>query len=263
MGASSGASWSQAARDVRRAVDEQERGALALDPVRHLHRTHLHARHGGATYCGQQRGSEEVEDVIEALAQHLRRQRVGAEQAAEERRVAEVGEQCAVAGDQQLPGIVAPERARVHLLLQEPDGLVEQRPQGHRQVEALQVGAAVEGLPAHEPHVARVLLEEAEAGGQHDDSTFSHPSWESRAMAPTRPAQSVRSCSKTLAVQGLLRREVVQQARSADADPFGDVVERGAVVALLGEAFDGLAEDRVTRGRRTRSGGFRWHDRPR
>src|SRR5690606_33752440 len=41
-----------------------------------------------------------------------------------------------------------------------------------------------------------------------------------------------------------LRREVVEQAGAPDADAGGDVVERGPLVAALGEAATGLLEDR-------------------
>ena len=46
-----------------------------------------------------------------------------------------------------------------------------------------------------------------------------------------------------LAVQRLLGREMVEEARPADADPFGDVVERGTVVAVFGEAAKGFRQD--------------------
>jgi len=36
-----------------------------------------------------------------------------------------------------------------------------------------------------------------------------------------------------LVVQGLFGRKVVEQTRTANSDPCGDVVERGAVVAML------------------------------
>ena len=52
VGASSGASWSQARTRLRGAVDEQERGALALDPYATSTAPTCTLGHGGATYCG-------------------------------------------------------------------------------------------------------------------------------------------------------------------------------------------------------------------
>ena len=55
------------------------------------------------------------------------------------------------------------------------------------------------------------------------------------------------------AVQRFLRREVVQQARAADADLVGDLVEARAGVAVLGEAAARDLEDQLLRGRSTMS----------
>ena len=51
-----------------------------------------------------------------------------------------------------------------------------------------------------------------------------------------------------LVVQRFLGGEVVQQARPANADPGGDVVQRGAFVAAVGEATHGLGDDQFTCG---------------
>ena len=67
-------------------------------------------------------------------------------------------------------------------------------------------------------------------------STWSQPSRVAR-RSPLDPLEPVGERPlEDLPVEGLLRREVVQQARAADADGLGDVVQRRAVVAVLGEA---------------------------
>ena len=57
-----------------------------------------------------------------------------------------------------------------------------------------------------------------------------------------------------LLVERFFRREVVQQARPPDADAGGDVVERGAVVAGVGEARHRLVEDLLPGAARCRFG---------
>src|SRR5699024_194198 len=57
-----------------------------------------------------------------------------------------------------------------------------------------------------------------------------------------------------LGVDRFLGREVVQQARPPQADGPGDLVQRGAVVAVIGEAATCLDDDRVPR-REDRFGG--------
>ena len=93
-------------------------------------------------------------------------------------------------------------------------------------------------------------------------TTFSHPR-ESGAYTGTTARPAGQQLLEDPAVERALGRKVVQQAWAADADALGDVAERGAVVPLLQVAFDGLPEDCVPSGRRTRDGGFRRHNRPR
>src|SRR5688500_153497 len=72
--------------------------------------------------AGDQGGVEERQHVVEALRQRVALERITIEQAAEERSVGEVAEQRAVAGDEQLLGILAAERAGVHLAAEVGDG---------------------------------------------------------------------------------------------------------------------------------------------
>src|SRR4051812_6238646 len=62
-----------------------------------------------------ERGVEELAHVRQTLGQHLGREWVAVEQAAEERRVAEVAQQGPVPGHEQLLGIVGAERPGGHL----------------------------------------------------------------------------------------------------------------------------------------------------
>ena len=115
--------------------------------------------------AGHERGVEEREHVVEALVEGVAVERVAVEQAAEERGVGEVAEQRAVAGDQQLLGVLLAERAGVHLPAEVVDGEVEHRPQHGGEVDA-EVAAAVDRLAAHEADVGRVVGEELEPGPQ-------------------------------------------------------------------------------------------------
>ena len=78
-------------------------------------------------------------------------------------------------------------------------------------------------------------------------STFDQPT-PAAADARLQPLDPVaEQALEDLAVQRVLGREVVQQARPADADAGGDVVQRGALVAVLAEAVQRLGEDQVAR----------------
>jgi hypothetical protein len=84
-------------------------------------------------------------------------------------------------------------------------------------------------------------LEEVEAGG--DDPVDLAPPLPGVVtlggdLDPTEPLEE--RGGEDLLVDGLLRREVVQHARTADPDRFGDVVQGRAGVALLGEAMPRL-----------------------
>ena len=97
-----------------------------------------------------------------------------------------------------------------------------------------EVAVGLEGLPAHDAHELGVLPEEAEAGD--DDPLDLGPALAGVVtrrgdLDPSDPLQ--QGGLEDLLVDGVLGGEVVQDAGSADADALGDVVERGAVVAVL------------------------------
>src|SRR5690606_35976893 len=85
---------------------------------------------------GLERRAEEGPHVFEAGLEELLVERVGAEQALDERQVAEVAEQRAVAGEQQLGRILATEVAGVHLTLEERAGPVEHGTQRLAEIDA-------------------------------------------------------------------------------------------------------------------------------
>ncbi|MFM2077395.1 MAG: hypothetical protein RJA49_1285, partial [Actinomycetota bacterium] len=140
---------------------------------------------------------------------------------------------------------MATEHTAVHLPLEELDGAVEHRPQHGSEVDA-EVGTAVQRLPAHQAHVVRVVGEEPEAGL--DDHLHLLPTdlgcrdHHVEALEPV-----AQQLLEHLAVQRVLGREVVQQARPADADTCGDVVQRRAVVPGLGKAVERLGKNEVAR----------------
>ena len=61
---------------------------------------------------------------------------------------------------------MAAEPPFVHLLLEEPGGLVDERLEGHSEV-GRERAVAVERLAPHEAHEIGVLDEEPEGGGEH------------------------------------------------------------------------------------------------
>src|SRR5688500_1332683 len=79
--------------------------------------------------------SEEGRDVRAALRERGLVERLGVEQALEEGRTGEVAEQRAVPGEEQLLGIVATERARVHFALEVPDSEIPHRTEDRGQIE--------------------------------------------------------------------------------------------------------------------------------
>ena len=115
----------------------------------------------GTTAC-----AEHVDHVLAARRERVGRERVDVEQVVHERRVRQVRQHRAVAGEQQLAGVVAAQPAGVHLAFEERGAAVEQRAEQHRELFA-EDRAALERLPAHEAHEVGVLLEEAERGAQH------------------------------------------------------------------------------------------------
>ena len=76
------------------------------------------------------------------------------------------------------------------------------------------------------------------ASGQLDPGSYS---WRRESVDPV-----AEQLLEDFAVQGFFRREVVQQAGATDAHAGGDVVERRAVVAVLGEAAARLGQDELT-----------------
>ena len=149
-------------------------------------------------------------------------------------KVAEVAEQGAVAREEQLHGVVPPERAVVHLAVEVADRPLEQRPHRGAEVDA-EVAFAVECLPAHDPDELGVLLEEGERHVEHEVDLLPASSIEAHGLLDLQEPVRERPFEH-LAVQRFLRGEVVEQARTPDADSRGDVVERRSLVALVGEA---------------------------
>ena len=125
------------------------------------------------------------------------------------------------------------------------DRLVEDRPQHRGEVDA-EVRAAVDRLAAHQTHVVGVLGEELGTRREHQLDLRPAPLGDADGVA--EPLEPVRQQPlEDLPVEGVLRVEVVQQARPPDPDASGDVVQRRAVVAVLGEAVERLGEDLLAR----------------
>ena len=90
--------------------------------------------------------------------------------------------------------------------------------------------AALERLAPDHADELGVLHEEPEAGGDDVVDLAPSPSRRRRSTAVLDPLGPLgQAALEHLGVQRVLRREVVQQARPADADGLGDVVERRAV----------------------------------
>ena len=108
--------------------------------------------------------------------------------------------------------------------------------------------AAVDRLAPDETDVARVVGEEREPGPEYQLDLV--PPLFGSGDRPGQPVEPVgEEVLEDLLVQRLFRLEVVEQARAADTHPGGDVVQRGALVAGVGEAGEGLVEDELA-GRR-------------
>ena len=161
-------------------------------------------------------------------------------------RVAEVAEQCSVAGQQQLLGVLPAECPGIHLALEVGDGLVEHRPHHGGEIDR-QMAAAVDRGAPNEADVVGIVGEVVEAGVEHQldlrPALFRRRDGDRQAAEPVR-----QEPFEDLAVERLLGGEVVEQARPANADAGSDVVERRALVAVGAEAGDGLVEDQLARG---------------
>ena len=167
-----------------------------------------------------------------------------AEERLEERDVAEVRQQCPVAGEEELLGVLGAEVPGAHLALEERDGSREERLEHRAELDA-EPPAPLQGLPPHQPDELRVLHEEVEAGREH--AVYHRPAFARTLRGPLDLGVPVDERDfEDLAVQRFLRREVVEEAGSADADRRCDVVERRALVTVLGEATEGLGQDGIS-----------------
>ena len=119
-----------------------------------------------------------------------------------------------------------------------PDRPLEQRSE-HRRELLDQHRAALEGLPAGEPHEVGALLEEPERGAQHPFHLGPSLTWLDRRGLVHDHEPVVERVEQHRAVQRDLRREVVEEARGADPDVVGDVGQTGAGESVLGEPLSG------------------------
>ena len=100
-------------------------------------------------------------------------------------------------------------------------------------------------LVAHQPHEVGVLEEPPHGLGEHAVDVRPPLFGGGRVvdgLVDALPPVGERPLEHGL-VDRVLRREVVQQARPPDADAGGDVVQRRALVAVLGEAATGFEQD--------------------
>ena len=141
---------------------------------------------------------------------------------------------------------VLAEAPGVHLPLEVADRPLEVGAQDLPEVDR-EVLAALECLAPGDPHEVGVLLEEAEARGDHVVDLVPPVALGLLDRLLDAGGPLAEHPEEHLGVDRLLRREVVQDARPADADPRGDVVEGRAVEAPLGEAPACLDEDRLAR----------------
>src|SRR5262249_8119950 len=126
-------------------------------------------------------------------------------------------------------------------------GAVEERTQRRTEVDA-EMAFTVERLASHDAHEVGVLPEEVERHVEHEVDLLPAATIAARGLLDLREPVGERALEH-LAVQRLLRREVVQEARASDADTGCDVVEGRPLVALVREAVQRLSEDRLTRRR--------------
>ena len=153
-------------------------------------------------------------------------------------------------GEEQLLRVVATQAAGVHLALQELGAAVEQRLEQRREL-TLEHRAAFERFAAREANEVGVLLEERERGPQHLLDLTPTLAWPAgRLLDEIGPVGE--GVDQHLAVERVLRREVVQQARPADPDLVRDVVQARSREAAFGEAGTGDGEDVLLRGRSRR-----------
>ena len=170
---------------------------------------------------GSRAARKKSREVLEAGLEHLLGERVATEQPLDEGQVAEVAQEGAVAGEQELLGIELAEVARRPSRARSRRRPARSRGRSATPRSTPRRAVAVEGLAADDADEVRVLPEELEAGGEHlvdlapALASCGRPRWRSS----TRPIHSTRARLEDLLVDGLLRREVVQHARPADARP--------------------------------------------
>src|ERR1019366_275139 len=111
------------------------------------------------------RGAQNRQDVLPTNRQRVGRQRVRVEQGGDERGVGKVREHRAVAGDDQLSGVVATQTTAVHLLLEPRGAPFEQRAESR--AELVGDDRTVEGLAPSQADKLRSLLKEAKRGAEH------------------------------------------------------------------------------------------------
>lgn len=116
---------------------------------------------------GLESGAKKLTDVLEPFVEGRLGERIAIEEPHEEGNVAEVAEQGAVAGDDELLGVVRPEPPRLHFAVEVADRPLEQGAKGLADVDAEVVGA-VDRLPAGDPDEVGVGPEEAKGGRQHE-----------------------------------------------------------------------------------------------
>ena len=181
--------------------------------------------------------------VPQASVQFDSSERIGLEQGLQERDVAEIGQQCPVACEHELLGVVGPEPARGHLSLQEGDRSLEHRTQCDTEL-AGQPATAFERFAPNQADEFRALREEAKTRRQNAVHLLPTVAWPVDCLG--YPGQPVRERSfEHLAVQRLFGGEMVQQARTPDSDELCDVIEGGPSEAVLSEAEQRGVEDRL------------------
>ena len=183
--------------------------------------------------------------MLVALREKIGVERIALKEGLDERQIGEVADDRPVAADDQLLGIVATESPRFHLPLEEAARPLHQRLQRGAEIE-LEVIAALGELPTNQGDEIGVLREEVEGHRKHPvDLRPAILGIGDGLLDPLEPVSRERL--EDLLIEGLLARKVMEQARSADADGGGDVVQGRAGVAVRREAPKGLGQDEIPR----------------
>jgi len=197
---------------------------------------------GGRSQGGAKQGTHMLKSLIHCLLGV----RIAIEQASNQRRVAEVGQQGAVPRQQELLGIVPPKSPRIHFAFEvgrsASEEWLERDPELHMPSAPLR-----QCLPSHETHEVRVGFEELEPGSQ--DMVDLIPTIDigrgHRRFDSVVPLD--QGTLEHFSVEDLLRREVMQQALPPHAHLLGDEVERRAIESTLGEESLGGDDGRLFR----------------